>query len=121
MDIGLLGEQIAEHYLKSLGHRIIAKRWRSGHLEIDLVSDDSLILHIVEVKSRCRSYGNFTDDFSPVAAMTASKLEKIGRAAELYCVSQKVDREISIDLLTVNFTSQDIVVRYFEAVNVGKL
>lgn len=119
MDIGLLGEQIAEGYLKSIGHRIIARRWRSGHLEIDLVSDNSLTLHVVEVKSR--SSNNLIGDFSPVAAMTASKLEKIGRAAELYCVSREVDREISIDLMTINFTPHGIWLQYFEAVNIGKL
>lgn len=50
--VGRKGEEEACRYLAALGHRILARNWRSGHLELDIVSLAGNELHIVEVKSR---------------------------------------------------------------------
>ena len=35
--LGRQGEDIACRYLESIGHTILERNWRSGHLEIDIV------------------------------------------------------------------------------------
>ena len=50
--VGRRGEEEASSYLARLGHRILARNWRSGHLELDIISLRGSELHIVEVKSR---------------------------------------------------------------------
>ena len=50
--VGRRGEQEAGAYLTRLGHSILARNWRSGHLELDLVTLKGNELHVVEVKSR---------------------------------------------------------------------
>lgn len=50
--IGRKGEEEASSYLARLGHRILARNWRNGHLELDIISLQGNELHIVEVKSR---------------------------------------------------------------------
>ena len=50
--IGRKGEDIACRFLEGKGHRILERNFRSGHLEIDIISQDSLGIHFVEVKTR---------------------------------------------------------------------
>lgn len=49
---GRRGEDEACRYLEEHGHYIIERNWRSGHLEIDIITIDKDGLHFVEVKSR---------------------------------------------------------------------
>ena len=37
-DLGQRGEDIACDYLRRIGHTILERNWRSGHLEIDIIS-----------------------------------------------------------------------------------
>ena len=50
--VGRKGEEEASQYLTRLGHRILARNWRGGHLELDIVTLKGNELHFVEVKSR---------------------------------------------------------------------
>ena len=50
--VGRKGEEEASSYLARLGHRILARNWRNGHLELDIITLLGNELHIVEVKSR---------------------------------------------------------------------
>lgn len=53
--IGKQGEDIACNLLRSMGHTILERNWRSGHLEIDIISFDKDGIHFVEVKTRSRN------------------------------------------------------------------
>ena len=50
--IGRKGEDIACRFLEGKGHRILERNFRSGHLEIDIISQDSMGIHFVEAKTR---------------------------------------------------------------------
>ena len=52
MLLGRRGEDVACGFLESMGHRIVARNYRTGHLEIDIISTDVNGVHFVEVKSR---------------------------------------------------------------------
>ena len=49
---GQLGEDIACRYLEQQGQTVLARNWRSGHLELDIITLLGNELHIVVVKSR---------------------------------------------------------------------
>ena len=49
---GKRGEAAVADYLTAKGHTIVARNWRCGHLELDIVSLDKTGLHFVEVKTR---------------------------------------------------------------------
>lgn len=51
-DVGKAGEEMACTFLSSRGHSIIARNWRCGHHEVDIITVDCMGLHIVEVKTR---------------------------------------------------------------------
>ena len=50
--LGKAGEDVACSLLRSMGHIILERNWRSGHLEIDIISLDRDGIHFVEVKTR---------------------------------------------------------------------
>ena len=53
--LGKQGEDIACAFLEGLGHQILERNWRSGHLEIDIISINAEGIHFVEVKARQQS------------------------------------------------------------------
>ena len=53
--LGKRGEDIACEMLQGMGHTILERNWRSGHLEIDIISFDPDGIHFVEVKTRMQS------------------------------------------------------------------
>ena len=50
--LGRWGEQRALHHIMGLGWEVLARNWRRGRLEVDLVARDGLDLVLVEVKTR---------------------------------------------------------------------
>ena len=113
--VGRRGEQEAGDYLARLGHRILARNWRSGHLELDLVTLTGSELHIVEVKSRT----------APVMAepqrnVGREKQRRLVAAAQAFLHSDErknlpADLEVFFDVLSVVFfgTGADFAVDYF--------
>ena len=113
--VGRKGEQEAGAYLSRLGHRILARNWRSGHLELDLVTLTGNELHIVEVKSRT----------APVMAppqrnVDRRKQQRLVAAAQAFLRSDgrknlPADLEVFFDVLTVVFygTGADFAVDYY--------
>jgi putative endonuclease len=49
---GELGERIAGRWLESRGYTMLARRWRSGHRDIDLIATRDDVIAFVEVKTR---------------------------------------------------------------------
>ena len=76
---GLLGEWRAAWYLRFRGMKVLAKRYRTAHGEIDLVCRDGKTTVFVEVKYRPQ--GKMGEG---LAAVTAEKRRHLQYAATLY-------------------------------------
>ena len=76
---GELGERIAERWLKRQGYRVVQRRFRSGHRDIDLVVEREGTVAFVEVKAR-RGI-RFGD---PVEAVNWSKQRELARSASVW-------------------------------------
>ena len=113
--VGRNGEQEAGAYLTRLGHSILARNWRGGHLELDIITLLGNELHVVEVKSR-------------VAPVMAEPSRNVGRdkqrrmvaAAQAFLHSDErkhlpADLEIFFDVMSVVFygTGADFEIEYF--------
>lgn len=106
---GLLAEQLAAQRLEACGHRVLRRRWRSGRLEVDLITETPGKLHFVEVKSSSRAG---TD---PLEAISSAKQRRIVRAARNYLRMYPDRREISFDAVSVVFKENGADVEYCES------
>ena len=77
--LGSSGEDVAARYLEEKGWRVVARNWRFGHREIDLIARRARTVAFVEVKTRARlRWGH------PLLAIDARKRVEIQRAARVW-------------------------------------
>ena len=75
-ELGILGELIAERWLRRSGWRVLYRRFRSGRRDVDLVMERHGVVAFVEVKTRRGdSFGG------PVAAVGWRKQRELSRSA----------------------------------------
>ena len=78
-EFGELGERIAERWLKRKGWRVVQRRFRSGHRDIDLVVEREGTVAFVEVKARKGlAFGD------PIEAVNWSKQRELVRSASVW-------------------------------------
>jgi putative endonuclease len=78
-EFGELGERIAERWLRRNGWRVVQRRFRNGHRDIDLIVSQGDTVAFVEVKARKGS--EFGD---PVEAVNWSKQKELARSASVW-------------------------------------
>ena len=76
---GELGEKIAERWLRRRGWKVVNRRFRNGHRDIDLVVEQDGMVAFVEVKAR---RGN--DFGGPVAAVNWRKQKELTKSAQIW-------------------------------------
>lgn len=91
------GEDAAARLLERSGMRILARNWRCGRLELDVVCQDGETLVFVEVRTRSR--GGLV---SPAESLTPAKRRNFMRAARAYLAkSGEWDRPCRFDFVCV--------------------
>lgn len=97
--IGRTGEEIAEHYLTSIGYDIRGRNIRVGHDEVDILAHDPKddVLVFAEVKSRSRSSRNYP----PGINVHWFKKQRLMRAARAWVNWHRYDRGYRMDLVSV--------------------
>ena len=100
--VGKTGEDLACSYLESIGHRILERNWRSGHLEIDIISYDPAGIHFVEVKTRRSGI-----QAPPQDNVNALKQKRLAKAANAFLNKSETlpsgDMECFFDIIAVTF------------------
>lgn len=77
--LGRHGERIAEQWLTRKGWRVLQRRFRDGHRDIDLIAERDGIVAFVEVKARSgEQFG------TPVGAVDWRKQREMVRAARVW-------------------------------------
>ena len=94
---GSAGEEAAVELLSRMGWTILARNWRSRHLELDIVAEERGVLVFVEVKTR--AHGSLQ---SPHEALTPVKQERLVRAAQAWLDAHHAwERPCRFDLVCV--------------------
>ena len=105
-ELGRLGENLACDYLRRHGHTILERNWRSGHLEIDIISHDADGIHFVEVKARKESI-----QAPPQDNVGHLKQRRIVKAALSYLNNSHVQTfgssECFFDVMAMTFTDSE--------------
>lgn len=107
---GELGERIAERWLRGRGWRVMNRRFRSGHRDIDLVVVQSGLVAFVEVKAR---RGALFGD--PVEAVNWRKQKELGRSARVWIARHGRSGEAyRFDVIGVLVSGSSVRVRHVE-------
>lgn len=111
--VGRQGEDEACLYLIKLGHTIVERNWRCGHLETDIISLIGNELHFVEVKSRTEPVAA-----DPEVNVNRNKRRRIVSCALAYLNSEKrawlpEDLELCLDVITVVFRENEDEIEYY--------
>lgn len=96
-ETGAAGECAAAEHLRQEGYELLARNWRDGRYELDLVARRDGILHFVEVKTR-----RLDGLTPPEAALTLRKRRALRRAAEAYLIRSGWRGEVQFDLAAVD-------------------
>jgi len=95
--LGRRGEELAARYLQQAGHRVLARNWRTGRRELDIVTLDGATVVFVEVKTRCPGPERSAEALSP------RQRRELRRAAEAWIHSHPgVGAEFRFDLVAVD-------------------
>lgn len=104
--LGKSGEDLACRFLEEKGHRILERNYRSGHLEIDIISFDAEGIHFVEVKTR-----RYNVQAPPQQSVGKIKQERILKAALKYLRSgrtlPKGNHECSFDVIAITYGKEE--------------
>jgi putative endonuclease len=96
IDIGKAGEKLAEEWLIEKGFSIIARNWRYGKDEIDLIASFNEMLHFVEVKCRSSNYHGH-----PEEAVNKKKIKTLLRGIEQYLFIHPQYDDFRLDILSI--------------------
>lgn len=109
---GRQGEDIACRVLEGKGHLILERNFRTGHLEIDIISKAADGIHFVEVKARRENI-----QAPPQENVDLTKQRRIARAANGFLRSRRGmpfgSSECHFDIVAVTFTKNTAQVEYF--------
>ena len=95
-ELGKWGEQIAAQYLEEKGYSILARDWKDGHRDLDLVAMDGDTLVFVEVKTRSKNFFN-----NPAEAVDWRKVRSLSMIANKFVKLYQIDADIRFDIVAV--------------------
>jgi len=109
-ELGERGERIAEAWLAQRGWRILDRRFRSGHRDLDLVAEREGVVAFVEVKARRgRSFGD------PVEAVNWRKQRGLKRSASVWMARFGGGKQLfRFDVIGVLMDESGVRVRHVE-------
>jgi putative endonuclease len=96
LDLGSKGEQLAVEYLLRQGFEILAKNWRFGHKEVDIIAKEGVFLVIIEVKTRSSAVHGFPDE-----AVNDAKMDLLAEAGSAFLEQNNMDLEMRFDILSI--------------------
>ena len=105
---GKTGEDAACRLLEERGMMIIARNYRSGHYELDIVALDTEGVHIVEVRTR------LDNTVAPSSTVDRQKQAKVVAAAKRFLSENEkfAAYEIFFDIVGVTIVGDDTVLEY---------
>ncbi len=107
---GELGERIAERWLRRSGWRVVHRRFRSGHRDIDLVVERDGTVAFVEVKAR-----RGTRFGQPIEAVNWRKQRELARSAKVWIDRHgRPPESYRFDVVGVLLDGEHVRVRHVE-------
>jgi putative endonuclease len=106
-ELGKLGEELAEQYLRKNGYAILDSNWTFQKAEIDIIAMKENTLAIVEVKTR-----SSIDFGSPQDFVKPKKIQLLVKAVDAYVNQKNLDLEIRFDIIAIHKVGKDFNVEH---------
>jgi putative endonuclease len=108
---GQRGEDLAADFLSAKGYRIVARNWRSGRGEIDIIAwQHETLLVFVEVKTRRNEVFG-----SPESAVDTKKQQLLLRTAGAYMAHIGYEWAVRFDVVAVMLKEEELMeIRHHE-------
>ena len=111
-DVGLRGEGAVSEYLERLGHRIVARNFKTMFYEIDIISVFKDKIYFTEVKTR-----GSLDFGGGISAVDKRKLDRMKFAAESFMKFRAREFEHFSPILAVADVDGEFRVREWFTIN----
>ena len=108
-ELGVLGEELATHYLLQKNYKILDRNWRWKRKELDIIALYQEYLVFVEVKTR--KFGSLEN---PKDAVTKKKQRFIIEGANAYIESKKLENEVRLDIISVIIKDKEHIIEHIE-------
>ncbi len=110
LSLGIRGEDLVEHQLRSQGFTIHERNWRGGGGELDLVCSRDELLVFVEVRTRATRFLA-----SPLMTINGPKQSRIAKAASCWLMNRAHRfQHIRFDVFGVILTETETVIEHIE-------
>jgi putative endonuclease len=108
--LGFRGERIAEKWLERKGWRVIQRRFRDGHRDLDLIAERDGTVAFVEVKARSgEQFG------TPIEAVDWRKKRELVRSARMWISRHgRFGESYRFDVIGVLISPDHVFVRHVE-------
>lgn len=106
-ETGDRGEAIAARHLEGKGYVILARNWRHGHGELDLIAEQAGVLVFVEVRARHgEAYG------APEETLGPAKRAKLMETAQAWLtVNERLESPARLDVIAIDLDARNDVRR----------
>ena len=106
--LGGYGEQLAADYLKRHDYKIIAKNYRIGRFEFDLISTKPGQIIFWEIKTR-----NKATDFFRDTLITKQQISNLRKGISAYCAKNRINLDAAhLDMLVILINQSTKLVRF---------
>ena len=99
--IGDFGEQKAVSYLRRRGYRILARNYRAGKYEIDVIATNFTDIVFAEVKTRTYKTSELSSAPPPKNAVHSQKQQFTRRAAQRYLYENPTKKRPRMDVIEI--------------------
>ena len=111
--LGKWGEDVAADFLQQKGYRIVARNWKYGKRDLDIVATEGDTLVVVEVKTRS---GNIL--IQPEMAVDYAKLMSLRKAANAFVKARLIDATIRFDVVSISVqTAQQYKIVHYQDIS----
>jgi putative endonuclease len=95
-ELGAKGEEAAAEFLRKNGHEILARNFRFGKAEIDIIAQIKDIIVFVEVKTRSSTSFGYPEEF-----VDKKKQANVRKAAEEFMFQHKLKLAQRFDVISI--------------------
>lgn len=96
IELGKMGEDLAEVFLSGKGFKIKHRNWRHSHYEVDIIAEKDGVPHFIEVKTRTSTHFG-----QPEESITKKKIGDLLRAADAFMRYHPSFSDFRIDVLSI--------------------